>query len=229
MKQYRCFGDERQLGFCVLCGNNTNSRDHCPSRVLLDKPYPENVPVIQVCKECNSQASLDEEYFACLVSCAMAGTADPEKMPREKIKRILQRKPALRSRLEQAMSIENGNVFFSIEEDRVTRVVTKLAKGHALYELHEPCIEEPLMVECVPLSELTDVERDNFENPPPTRVGPEVGSRALYRLVEMNNSFGTWPWVVVQDGVYRYHASQDKGNIIRIVIQEYLACQVSWA
>ncbi len=229
MKQYRCFGDTRQLGFCVFCSDETDSRDHCPSRVLLDKPYPENVPVIQVCQKCNSKLSLDEEYFACLVSCVIAGTTDPEKISREKIKRILQRKPSLRSRLDQAMSTENDNVFFNVETERVTNVITKLAKGHALYELHEPCIEEPVMVECVPLSELTNAERGNFENPPVTRVAPEVGSRGLFRLVEMGNPLGTWPWIIVQEGVYRYHASLNEGITIRIVVQEYLACQVSWA
>ena len=36
-------------------------------------------------------------------------------------------------------------------------------------------------------------------------------------------------WVDVQDGLYRYHAIDDNNIvIIKIVIAEYLACEVIW-
>ena len=37
-----------------------------------------------------------------------------------------------------------------------------------------------------------------------------------------------YPWLVVQPGLYRFHASVESGICIRIVIHEYLACQVLW-
>ncbi len=36
-------------------------------------------------------------------------------------------------------------------------------------------------------------------------------------------------WVEVQDGYYRYLAIDDGGGlVIRIVVAEYLACEVAW-
>lgn len=50
MHQLRNYGDERQLSACVFCRRETETRDHVPSRVLLDEPYPENLPVVPACR-----------------------------------------------------------------------------------------------------------------------------------------------------------------------------------
>jgi len=44
MKQLQCYGDSRNKGFCVHCGGPDETRDHVPAKVLLDEPYPENLP-----------------------------------------------------------------------------------------------------------------------------------------------------------------------------------------
>jgi hypothetical protein len=80
MLQTRTYGDERQLAFCAFCGGPTGTRDLCPSRVLLDEPYPENLPVVPACVACNTRFSPDEQYLACLVSCVVAGSTDPAKI-----------------------------------------------------------------------------------------------------------------------------------------------------
>jgi hypothetical protein len=36
------FIDERLTGRCVYCGGRPNTRDHCPSKVLLDEAFPAN-------------------------------------------------------------------------------------------------------------------------------------------------------------------------------------------
>ncbi len=35
------FADDRLVANCIHCAGDTETRDHCPSRMLLDKPYPE--------------------------------------------------------------------------------------------------------------------------------------------------------------------------------------------
>jgi hypothetical protein len=76
------YADQRILAFCAFCGGETGTRDHCPSRVLLDEPLPSNLPVVPACAACNSSFSGDEEYVACLISCVVAGSTDPEAMSR---------------------------------------------------------------------------------------------------------------------------------------------------
>ena len=82
MQQLRCYGDDRNKGFCVHCGGPSETIDHVPSKVLLDEPYPENLMAASACRKCNNGLSLDEEYLACLLECVIAGDAAPENRKR---------------------------------------------------------------------------------------------------------------------------------------------------
>ncbi len=227
MQQLRSYGDDRTLYFCAFCGGETGTRDHCPSRVFLDEPYPENLPVVPACLVCNQGFSEDEEYLACLVSCVIAGSTEPSSMPREKAKRILNDKPSLRNRIEQGRTTVDGQTIFSPEHQRVSSVVTKLAQGHALYELHESCAHKPSEIWCFPRHLMTEDARESFENPEQSSIWPEVGSRAMQRLI-IENDAAYNGWLNVQPGRYRFHTSQGSGVEVRIVIHEYLACYVRW-
>lgn len=230
MDQIPCYGDERKLAYCAFCGQRRpETRDHCPSKVLLDEPYPENLPVVGACSKCNGSFSADEEYLACLLSCVLAGSTDPAKIHRQKTSRILTDTPALRARIESARVESDGTIVFTPELQRVTAVITKLARGHALHELHETCLEDPEIIDVRPLCKMSKSEIEAFETPASEGVScwPEVGSRALLHFVTGSGG-PAYPWLIVQKGRYRYHASVDSGIEIRIVIQEYLACLVRW-
>lgn len=97
MDPLHLFADERLSGFCVYCGGMPVTRDHVPSKVLLDQPFPADLPVVPACEACSNSFSLDESYFACLVDCALTGSADSNSASREKVGRILKGKPALSS------------------------------------------------------------------------------------------------------------------------------------
>jgi hypothetical protein len=53
MRQIKTFSDKRHEAFCVYCGNAPDTDDHVPSKVLLDKPYPDQLPVVNACRSCN--------------------------------------------------------------------------------------------------------------------------------------------------------------------------------
>lgn len=111
----------------------------------------------------------------------------------------------------------------------MSEVVKKLAKGHVLYELHENCAYDPDEIIVLPLSLMSDLERQAFSNPPPPNVYPEVGSRAMHRVViEDGIGMENGVWIEVQPSRYRYCVSADHGVAVRIIIQEYLACYVRW-
>ena len=227
MDQINDFGDERTIAFCAFCGGETGTRDHCPSRVFLDKPYPENLPVVPACSTCNNSFSSDEEYLACLVSCVIAGSTNPDEMPREKIRHVLIEKPFLRARIEQARLVSDGITIIRPECERVTSVITKLAQGHALFELHESCTRVPDDINIAPLMLMNTLQREAFEIPNVSNIWPEVGSRMMQRLIT-GVDLAENGWIYVQPGRYRFHASVSDGVDIRIVIHEYLACQVRW-
>jgi hypothetical protein len=76
MRQIKDFADDRNKARCVYCGGLDETRDHVPSRVFLDEPLPENLPVVPACIACNNSFSRDEEYLACLIECALTGSVE---------------------------------------------------------------------------------------------------------------------------------------------------------
>jgi hypothetical protein len=103
----------------------------------------------------------------------------------------------------------------------------KLARGHAAFEINEPQLDEPASIFVEPFENMGEEDRDGFEHAPETRLFPEVGSRAMQRLITIPGS-AHGDWVEVQEGTYRYMTSQACGLMVRIVIREYLACEVVW-
>jgi hypothetical protein len=205
---------------------------------LLDEPYPPNLPAVHACLECNARASRDEEYLACLIECARAGSVSEGDVEREKVRRILRARPLLRERLRVARRVSLfGDTAFSVEGERVRGVVVKLARGHAAFELNEPQYDEPSVVGYAPLCSIHGDLRlgfeEAFETLPSFAPWPEVGSRATQRLMVctadgLTPSWVSSQWVVVQEDRYRYLTQLSQGLAVRIVISEYLACEVIW-
>ena len=229
MDPKKLFADGRFSALCVYCGGIPSTADHVPSRVLLDEPYPDNLPVVQACAACNNGFSVDEPYLACLVECALVGSADPNSVVRPKIKRILEERPTLASQIAACRREDGaGNACWEADVVRVKNVVLKLARGHAAYECSEPRLEMPGRVSFVPLCALSAEQIRSFEESPAEIVWPEVGSRAFQRAI---TSLGNVPrngWQVVQPQRYRYLVYHSGPMVVRFVLSEYLACEVVW-
>lgn len=232
MEQIPNYGDQRQQGFCVHCGGTTETRDHAPSKILLDKPYPRNLPVLPACPTCNEGFSTDEEYLACFIECVLHGSTDPDKQARKKVSRILAESQALRERIErskkQSQTLGGGEIIvWRPEEDRVRNVILKLARCHAAFELNEPQIRDPDHYMVTPLEGLSREQREHFETAPDTGVWPEVGSRAMQRMTVGDQPYSDG-WLEVQEGRYRYMAVGAGSVMVRGVLSEYLAFEVVW-
>ncbi len=93
------YGDTRLNHFCAFCGCPTETEDHVPSICFLDKPNPQDLPVIPCCYKCNHDFSLDEEYVSCMIDCMKAGTASPILVKREKTRKSLLHNPKLQERI----------------------------------------------------------------------------------------------------------------------------------
>lgn len=202
------FVDERLKGSCVYCGGSPETVDHVPSRVFLDDPLPENLPVVEACRECNGGFSLDEEYLACLLECVMTGTTETEGLAREKVKRALSRNPRLTAQLEACRwDDDTGRPWWQPDEARVRNVVIKLAKGHTIYELSEPWHDELDAYSVRGIPAMLGVERQEFEGigGEARRVWPERGSRAFLRVLGKSvPPAQVGAWLIVQPGHYRY-------------------------
>lgn len=225
--------DDRLTGMCVYCCGQADTRDHVPSEILLDKPYPPDLPVVDACDSCNKSFSFDEEYVACFLECVICGTAVPGEVKREKIKQTLVKRPPLQRRIVASQSCdEDGNIIWEPEVERIKSIVMKLARGHAAFELY-PIFQEPTELTIAPLATFSEKARETFMNfgSGALNLFPEIGTRALWRGIK------AWPdhvtaarnWIVVQRGRYRYAVTPcGSGLLVRILLSDYCACSVYW-
>ncbi len=236
MDQIEEFVDERQKGWCIYCGGSIvgleSNLDHVPSKAILQKPYPPNLPIIRVCKACNESFSLDEEYLFVFLSSVLAGSTNPDRQSNPKAERALRRNAELRARIERSRTQYETiggqtRIVWTPEPDRINRVVVKNARGHAFFEYGEPLLSEPEHVWAAPLETLSPEQRAEFENIDMGSGWPEVGSRMMTRVITGQDLSGAW--VIVQDGVYRYGVAQQGVILVRSVLFEYLATEVYWS
>jgi hypothetical protein len=48
---------------CIYCRKvKKTTRDHVPPKLLLDKPFPSNLPTVPACRDCNQSFMKDDEY-----------------------------------------------------------------------------------------------------------------------------------------------------------------------
>lgn len=229
MRQIKTFSDTRLDTQCAYCGSYPENRDHVPSRILLDRPFPDNLPVVPSCVKCNSGFSLDEAYFACLIECVICGTTEIDKLTREVIKNTLKYSSRLRERLEKAINNDNGEITFKIEIERVENVLLKLAFGHLKYENSETEFEKPEQVWFKPIYLMTEDEKQYFFSISEKQKSSEVGSRAMQRVYLNENGIPTENWNHLQEGIYSYLVSISFDvSIVRILIRNYLACEIKW-
>jgi len=221
------FGDERMLAWCAYCGAEPATRDHAPPKIFLDRPFPDDLPVVGACYDCNNGASRDEAYVAALIECAVTGATGPDGASRPAIRKLLERSPALAAQIAAIRSAGANGPIYTPDMSRVRRVLLKACRAHVLFELNERATEAPTSFEVIPLPLLTKEQLSWFETPADGAVWPEVGSRAMQRLVE--GYPGDRPgWVTVQEGRYRYMAAVADGITARILLSEYLACEAVW-
>lgn len=212
--------DERLMGVCAYCGARSDSRDHVPSRVLLDEPFPPDLPVVGACASCNNGFSLHERVVACLVdSLACGSTAAPALRP--KVKRMLAEDDRLAAQM--ALALDYADRSWLVEDKSVGQVVTKLAKGHLAF-MECPTSEPPTSARVAARPDLSAVQLRDFDDLPTPVFLPEIGTRAFMHWID-----GAASWSVVQVGRYRYAALLGREHpAVRFVLSEYLFCEVSW-
>ena len=245
MDQVKDFSDSRNKAFCVHCGDwltvGESSKDHVPTKGLLDPPHTEHLPVVKVCRPCNSGFAADEEYLIAFLGSVLSGSTRPNPVRFPKAVNILNHSPRLQNRIERSRTVQgtlwgDTEVLWKPEIDRIERVIVKNARGHVLYEIGEPMFERPSHVSARPIPAMTTQQVDQFENIPPLIGWPEVGSRMMMRGIltfdhpeNGREGYIDDGWLDVQDGVYRYAVIPISGQVlVKTVIYEYLAAEVVW-
>ena len=236
MKQLTDYSDARSRVSCTHCRvvlNSTNAtKDHAPSKCLLDRPLPANLPTVMICGSCNESFAEDEEYLCVFLAAVISGDADPDPSLFPSAVASVEHSPGLRKQIKRAQRHQlplwgEPEILWMPESDRVRRVIAKNARGHVLHELGDPVHGAPSAVGCWPVSRLSADQRDAFERIFLGPLWPGVGSRMMQRLAGLDPLVDGW--IEVQEGVYRYAVAHGPdGLLVRTVIREYLATEVHW-
>lgn len=222
MEQIRPFGDDRLTALCYLCHGDPATRDHVPPRVFLDEPYPENLPVVGCCRDCNEGASQDEEYVACLLEAAACGTGDPSRIVRGKISRILTERPALASRISTSFGPDG---YLAAEWNRVLTVVDKIGRALWTFESGETTGGMLTTIDVDPIANMSDQVYKRFLEPPASDIFPEVGSRMMIRAVTAIGDEMAFYWQEVQAERFSYAIDVER-CAVKLLIRAYLAVEV---
>ncbi len=223
------FMDERlRSTACIYCGSAPETKEHIPPKVFLDRPHPEDLPVVPACRSCNNQKSSDEEYLACLLECIVCGTTEISGLEREKIKKALAHSPKLQSRIEEGKRDTPNGLIWDVEQNRIRDLAVKLAQGHVAYE-EFVISDEPSSVLVAPICTLLPdmAELFNYNSEyDELDLWPEIGSRGFLRALVTTDGASSPSWIEVQEMRYRYKVIAS--STVAIVIREYLGIYVSW-
>lgn len=228
--------DKSATNGCIYCGKAATTREHIPSKVFLLEPYPENLATLPACFECNNGFSEDEKYIACFLDVLKEAVYEGYKRQASTVHR-LENDDALRSLIESEIQTVDGKVLYRIDENRLCRILIKLAKGHAAFEWDGLHLDgQDIHVSYEFAFNMSKEALDQFEKIPEIHKISEVGSRSttvpflIFQSCESGAISVFALWNDVQEGRYRYQMSYNEngGVRIKIVIYEMLYCQIDF-
>lgn len=228
--------------YCVYCGDKADTREHCPSKAFLNKPYPTDLPTVPACKQCNNGFSADERYTSAYINYLY------EYYENGNIDIFSSGTETRRENVDARRAVEKF-VQTPCGDEKLMRIFTKLAVCHAAYEIsagyysqdHTVTISriaysiKPLL-EAAEWQELERMEIISDE------ILPEIGSRAFRNIyvVEMKTKSADgegcrmpmllMDWVDVQEGFYQYQVYFKNGQVwVKMIIRDFLYCEVVMA
>ena len=220
---------------CIYCGKPATTREHVPSKAFLIDPYPEDLATLPACFECNNGFSKDEEYVSCFLDVLKAAIYQNYEQRPDTVRK-LKRNTKLKDLLDEQIKIEGGQVHYHVDENRLCRILIKLAKGHAGFEFdHTSFDDSDITIRYNFVFNMSEDSIRKFEEIPEMKLLPDVGSRSCAGpYIIQNADTGEVSlfmfWIYVHDNLYRYQVSyNDVGGIcVKIVIYEILYCRVDF-
>lgn len=225
--------DKSEDSGCIYCGEPATTREHIPSKAFLVKPYPENLPTIPACFECNNGYSADEKYLSCFLDVLKSQVYADCPQDEQTTVRI-EKDKKLQEILEKQIQKKEGKVYYNPDEERILRVLFKLARCHAGFEFDYVNFDDVKAKIWYNFAfNISDMEMLDFNKVPEMDKAPEVGARgAFVPFVAQNIETGeimTFSfWNEVQEERYRYqvHINEAGQITVKIVIFEFLYCEV---
>ncbi|MCH5324205.1 MAG: hypothetical protein J1E39_03225 [Eubacterium sp.] len=228
--------------YCIYCGSIANTREHVPSKAFLKRPLPSDPPVLPACEKCNNSFSPDELYTRTYIECLKAIFVDNNL-------EILQIDPDDRKEKREAkISIKEAlDQKHFVFDNRIGRILLKLAIGHVVYELSENYYfhdwdGDPLYTKYIMRSTISETEWEKLEcaEVMNDKMLPEIGSRVFRNIFvvqpilekmegdgELDFGLFMMDWADIQDDMYRYITYLDRDKlVVKMIIMDFLYGEV---
>lgn len=225
--------------YCVYCGDKADTREHCPSRAFLNKPYPTDLPTVPACKHCNNGFSADEQYTKAYINYLYEYYENGNKNI------FSSSDEDRRENVDAKRSVEKF-VQTPCSDEKLMRIFTKLAVCHATYEISAGYYSQDHTITITRIAYgikplIEEVEWQELERVKiiSDEISPEIGSRAFRNIyvVEMKAettdeeehrvSMLLIDWVDVQEGYYKYQVYFKNGQVwVKMIIRDFLYCEV---
>ncbi|MFJ9501553.1 hypothetical protein [Brevibacillus centrosporus] len=224
---------------CIYCGEKANTREHVPSKVFLVKPYPDFLGIVPACFKCNNSFSSDELVISILIERLKSKHYGQRYIVSEQAIARFKKNGKLLNEIDKAIENKNTNQF----DKKISRILFKLAIGHAVFEVSEGyCIKDGT-VNYAFRDSMSNEEIEDFSAPfiLNEQLLPEVGSRAYERIVvvelvlasvddpeqQVSTPIVMLDWVDVQDSKYAYTSYKFGDEIVvKMIINDFLYAQV---
>ena len=224
---------------CVYCGAEAKTREHAPSKVFLNKPYPGDLPIVPACFKCNNSFSKDELFLAILIEKLKNSFYGSQYPLSDETLARLDINPKIASAIDNAI-VSND---FAQFDHRIKNVALKLAISHAVYELSEGYCAKDANIDYSFSNNMSIENREDFESAIVLndKLLPEIGSRAYERIMVMEVSAQsqeqpdqtvTVPlmlldWVDVQESRYLYTCyNLSDAIVVKMIISDFLFVSV---
>lgn len=222
---------------CIYCGGIADTREHCPSKMLVSELGEINLPVLPACFSCNNGFSEDELFFKTYIDYVKiwhSGYSLPESSD-------VQNSIEKESLSQVKKFIETKG---SAQNERVKRILIKLAIGHATYELSEDLSFghgwKASLVQYL-VKSMVDKESWNLLQKPVevrTEPLPEIGSRQYTDIMIIDECSSTSSfqnhaflmWQDIKEGIYSYIAynTDYEGIVVKLIIGDIFFARISF-
>lgn len=243
MKQTKRLGGDDGLGYytswnksktngCIYCGGLAKTREHVPSKSFLSEDFPDNLPTVPACFDCNNGYSNDEKYISSYLETLKSFIYKGYTL-KPNIDKRFEKDQHLKELIYSQIQKQEDKINFTFDEKRLLNVIVKLARGHVAYELDYVDFDELPRIWYRFDFELTQEERREFNTIPLMDKAPEVGSRWTSHVGIIEDESGMIAtiseWNQVEDNVYRYNAYISDGHIcVKFCVGEFLFCYLEW-
>lgn len=234
---------KKGIHYCIYCGGLSDTREHVPSKVFLNRPFPDDLPTLPACQKCNNGFSADELYTNTYIECTKSiyenGNLDSIEIESNDRKEIKEAKQAVKS---------SYIIGCFKEDDRIIRILYKLALGHIAYELFEcyniECYNNGIDVSIKYVFKYS-IDKESWLSLDTIELLddeflPEVGSRSFRNIFVLESAIKSidkknsavvqnivMMWSDIQKGTYKYIALfRKKETIVKMIIRDFLYAEV---